>query len=483
MNEDLVVGIDLSTHGVKAQAIDERGDAVAETQATYDRVVAPGGVQEQPLEPVWKAVCEVLNRLTDETAPSPIAGLSITHQRGTVIALDSGGQPIGAAICDSDTRSWVQARRIQEKVGTNRLFQLTGCPPFPFNGLTKILWWRETFPDRVHRLGHWLSMQDWLVWRLTGELISSPGSAMRLGVLDIQHPWQYSEEILALTGIPESTLPRIAPFGVHLGRVRPTTRDETGLPDGLPVFASPGDQPAAVIGSGALADDLGLISLGTSFLSSFPCSEFGQILGDVSATMEVLPDSLYALEFGEGAGTNVLDWLRLTFLDLTQPYELDRLASTSPPGANGLMVFPHWWAIMDDQMAGSIDGLRSHHTRSDLVRATYESLVYELRRAWDRLEEWSGMTPLAAVTSGGGSSSRVLSQMIADVLKRPIQRSTLSECSARGAAVTAAYSLGWHNSIVDAARSMKPECDPVLPHQPMCDFYEKAYSEYCKRYG
>jgi sugar (pentulose or hexulose) kinase len=479
VTEELVIGIDLSTHGVKVLAVDAGGESHAEAHASYERVVAAGGVQEQPLEPVWQAVCQAVGMMMHSLPDrAKVVGLSVTHQRGTVVALDSSGQPMGAAICDSDTRSWPQANWLRTQVGAEHLYQLTGCPPFPFNGLSKMLWWCQTFPDQIHRLGHWLSMQDWLVWRLTGELMSSPGSAMRLGVLDIHNPQRYSDEVLSLADIPESTLPRLVPFGRCLGRIRPGPGREAGLPDGVPVFPSPGDQPAALIGSGALAADGALISLGTSFLTSFPLPEFVQTPAELPATLEVLPDGTYAMEFGEGAGTNVLDWLRVNLLGLSRVSDLDALASDSPPGANGLRVVPHWWAIMDDRRAGSIHGLHSHHTRSDLVRASFEGLVYELRNAWDRLEACNRVAPSEVAICGGASSSRYMAQMIANVFDRPVRRSDKVECSALGAAVTAAYALGWDESLVGAVEAMKPDSEVLLPDPPARDFYQRAYSAY-----
>ena len=479
MIDELVLGIDLSTHGVKVLAVDSGGRLHANAQAGYERYIAAGGVQEQPLEPVWEAVCRAISQLVSALPdPTRIAGLSITHQRGTLVVLDIHEQLLGPTICDSDTRSWAQAHWLQREVGGKRLYQLSGCPPLPFNGLTKILWWRQTHPEMTHQVGYWLSMQDWLAWRMTGKLTSSPGSALRLGVLNIQQPQQYSSEVLALAHIPVDTLLPLVPFGKSLGRIQSQPSKETGLPVGLPVFPSPGDQAAALMGSGALASCRALVNLGTSFLTSFSVDGFIEIPANIPATLEVLPDGIYALELGEGAGTNVLDWLRLNLLDLPSITALNDLAAASPAGANGLRVIPHWWAILDDQRQGVIEGLHSYHTRADLVRATFEGLVFELRRAWEKLEHCTMDSPRQLAVCGGASSNRLLCQMIADVLDRPLVLPVCRECSALGAAMSAACALGWYENITTAVERMSHSMETIRPQPADRDFYQQAYLNY-----
>jgi xylulokinase len=331
------------------------------------------------------------------------------------------------------------------------------------------------------RIGHWLSLQDWMVWMLTRVLKSSPGSAMRLGVLDIHHPWKYAPDVLELAGIAPNTLPPLANFKQVLGHVCHQASQETGLQQGTPVFPAPGDQPAAFAGSGALPQGAALASLGTSFLVSFAVDRFVPARAGGQYTLEVLPDGLYTLELGEGAGTNVLDWLRVNLLDIPSIKMLNELAAASPPGANDLHVIPHWWAILDEQRSGRIDGLRSHHTRADIVRAALESLVYELRHAWDKLVAASGISPQQIVVCGGAASNLILCQIIADVFACPILKPVTNEASALGAAISATLGLGWFETLDQAARVFS-HCQATLePDASNVTFYQSAYQDYLTR--
>jgi sugar (pentulose or hexulose) kinase len=479
MRNDLVLGIDLSTHAVKVVAVSADGELCAVSQSGYERLITAGGVQEQPLEPVWAAACQALHTVLDGLEHrTRIAGLSITHQRGTLIGIDIHGNPLGPAICDSDTRSWDQCRWLEKEVGGNWLYQRTGCPPMPFNGLTKILWWLREQPETGYQVAHWLSVQDWMVWKLSGALHSSPGSALRMGLLDIQQPLSYAGDVLSLTSIVPETLPSLVPFGHPLGTVSSNASNETGLPAGLPIFPAPGDQPAALAGSGALNIQAALANLGTSFLLSFPVDQFVPPLPTGRYTLEVLPGNTYALELGKGAGTNVLDWLRHNLLAVPGLAAFNELEASSPPGANGLYVVPHWWAIHDEQHAGRIEGLRSHHTRADVVRATLESLVYEIRRSWEELEMTGVLLPAQIVVCGGASNDEILCQIIADVLSLPVFRPVTTEASALGAAISAALGLDWFDNLKTAAAHMA-HCQKWLQPEPSrAAFYQDAYRNY-----
>ncbi len=478
---DLVLGIDLSTHGVKVLAVDATGKIHAQAEAGYARTVLPEGVQEQPLEPVEAAFFQAIRQVIKSLAPGErINGLAVTHQRGTVIGLDDDNLPLGPAVCDSDMRSWPQARSLADHIGAATLYERTGCPPLPFNGLTKILWWQQERPESARRVAHWISVQDWAVHLLTGELLTSPGSAMRMGVLDIHNPLSYATDLLEKLDIPLETFLPLRPFGQPIGFICSKAARTSGLPEALPVFPAPGDQPAAVLGTGALANLAAAINLGTSFLLSFPVNDYVPPSLNNLYTLEVLPDGCYALELGEGAGTNVLDWLRLTLLELPSVDSLNELAGKSQPGAHGLVVIPHWWAALNDKSAGVIYGLTSSHTRADLVRATLEGLAYEMRIMWEKLATASGSNPTQVYVCGGAARSDLLCNILAAVLDRPVQRGETAEASALGSAMAAAVGLRWFPNHSSAAKAFCRLETRFIPKQEECNYYRERYQNYLR---
>lgn len=475
---ELVLGIDLGTHGARALVVDNQGQVYGQGRAAYSRTVKAGGIQEQLLQPVWLGLCSAVAQAVSGLAnPDQVAGLAVTHQRGTVIALDKELQPLGPAMCDSDGRSLVQARWLANKIGPEWLYELTGCPPLAFNGLTKILWYHHERPQQAARVTLWASVQDWAVLRLTGQPVTSPGGALRLGIMDVRLGTGYAVELLAELGLDTSRFMPLLPFGQVLGYLQPSCSGLLNLKAGLPVFAAPGDQPAAVLGAGVIGRGDALVNLGTSFLTSFPLKEPAPARSGSLYTLELLPDGFYALELGSGAGTNILDWLRDSLFQLASDDEMNRLGNQSPPGANGVRVIPHWWTALGDQTTGAIQGLNSSHTRADIIRATLESLAYEVRRAWDQLSQAAGK-PERAALCGGASNWTLLCQLLANVLACPTYRLGNPEASALGAAISAALGLGWYSTAEAATQAMAKSADSFNPCVEDVDFYRLGYASY-----
>jgi sugar (pentulose or hexulose) kinase len=265
-----------------------------------------------------------------------------------------------------------------------------------------------------------------------------------------------------------------------LGALLPHVGDQLGLAPGTPVFASPGDQPAAVLGTGAAVRGDAAINLGTSFLTSFPLGAIETALakgGSVSCTLEVLSDDTYAVELGGGAGTNVLDWLRTALFDLPSVEALNALAESSVPGAHGITVLPNWWSALGGT-SGLIKGLRATHSRADIARATLEGLAYEVRWAWDRLAEAADAVPGSVALFGGASQHDLLCQTLADVLQRPTYRTATPEASALGAAIGAATGSGWFGSVQEAASHMAHSGRRFEPQAGSAEFFEDSYADY-----
>jgi len=476
---NIVLGIDLGTHGIRILAVDVSGRIHCQSARIYERIVRIGGIQEQPLEPVknalWTAIKEITNRLEPDVW---IKGIGITHQRGTVIGLDAVGQVVGNAICDSDTRSWKQAKQLQEVIGVEQLYLQTGCPPLPFNGLTKILYLFSEQPERADKVKTWASVQDWAVFQLTGSLNGSAASALRLGVLDVQNRHQYAKKLLMKLGLDLDGLPPILDFNTVLGRVSNEVSEQTGLPIGTPIFPVPGDQPASVLGCGKVEERVGVINLGTSFLVSFARENFPKNGFHHLCTAEILPEDWYALELGGGAGTNVLDWMRNELFQISSLSEFIALPNTSEPGANGLRIIPRWWSAFDKSVTGSIKGLQCCHTRGDMVRAAMEGLVCELKLSWEKLEQVVEDVPDTVVVFGGASQNNLLCQILADTLKKPVYRTRTTEASALGAALCASVGLGWYSSVAQAAEKLTGLCNQCEPNPRNFGLYQDIYSEY-----
>lgn len=474
--KQLVLGADVGTHGVRILAVSVPDCAVlAQSSRSCGRICAEG-VQELDMAEVERAFTGALEalKLPPDTV---VAGVGITHQRGTIVPVDGQCVPLANAFCDSDERALDEAGFREYGFDSAVYYERTGCPVVSFNGFAKILWCRKHRPDLYQTAAAWLSAQDYLLSRLLGRLQMSAGSVLRNGFLNIR---SRLPDIRLLSDAPFLQGP-CAAVGACVGLVSENWAARFPFLRGAKLFAVPGDQPAAVLGSGVLRCTTMAMNLGTTFVTSTITETVPQDR-TCMVTVEVLPFGLYAPEFGTGAGGQFLDFLTGLFYGQTPRNAdtwsmLDHEAAEAPPGADGLQIVPLLWQATSAGIEGRIAGLRPFHNRAHLLRAAYEGLAYEARLSVDKL---AGCTtvPQRLRVFGGLSGCDTFLKILSSVLGIPVEAAGQKQSSAFGAALTCAAGLGY-------ARSM--EQLRQFPAQPRCThhpigkergFYETEYKRY-----
>lgn len=472
----VVLGADAGTHGVRILALRLPDCAViAQSASGYSRRLA-AGVQEleaRDLEQAFFTALEALELPADTVA----AGLGVTHQRGTMIPVDSDCRPLAPAFCDSDERAAdVQGYRACG-VDPAAYYRRSGCPVVSFNGFSKILWCRQNRPELWRQAAAWLSPQDYLLSRLSGRLQLSEGSALRSGFLDIHRREVWRD---LLPGAPFLELDCTA-VGTACGTAAPDWAERYPVLRGALLFAVPGDQPAAFLGSGAGGGAMAM-NLGTTFVasaaSSCPPDDPTALI-----TTEVLPLGRYAPEFGTGAGGQFLDFLTGLLLgsvpdSAEQWARLDAEAAAVPAGAQGLQIVPLLWQATSAGVEGRITGFRPFHTRGHFFRAAYEGLAWEARMSLEKLAAACGARPEALRVFGGLSGCPGFLQILASVTGIPVEASGQRQASAFGAGLTCALGLGILTD-ADALRAAAgaPGCIRY-PKREEQAYYEQRFQTY-----
>ena len=464
---NLVLGLDAGTHGVRVLAYDAvRRSVIASAGRDYPRICA-AGVQEMSPEVLWEmcglALGDVLEKLP---AGATVDALGITHQRGTVIPVDHTGKALGPALCDSDSRAATAEELISLGMEPGAYYQRTGCPFVSFNGMAKILWARLHDPDLYARAAAWLSPQDYLVTALTGRLTVTEGSASRNGYLSI---W---DRTLARDLFPGAAFLQwdCVPVGECCGTV---SADAFAALAGTRVIAVPGDQPAAVIGSGAAAEGALAMNLGTTFVASL-CHDVPVLDPGGLVTAEVLPQGGYAMEFGTGCGGQFMDWIARMLLDGTAADKtfwqtLDARAADAPAGADGLRVVPLLWQVTSPGICGAIRNLGAHHTRAHLVRASYEGLACEAAMSIEKVEGCVGARPDTLRVFGGMSANDRFLQILASLTGKQVTAAEETQSSALGAALTAALAGGWFETLAQASAAAGASARRFMPEKEAYD--------------
>lgn len=417
----LVAGVDSSTSACKIEIRDaDTGELVASGRAPHPATHPPRS--EQHPSAWWQAFRDAFAQAGREVDAIAVAG----QQHGLVVT-DDADEILRPAKLWNDTESAPDAQELVAELGAEAWAEACGSVPLASFTITKLRWLRRCEPDVFARIRRLALPHDWLTSQLTGQHTTDRGDASGTGWWSPSEN-RYRFDLLALV---DDTLAWDDMVPTVLGPAEAAGRwDDTLVGPGT------GDNMAAALGLGLRPGDLAL-SLGTSgtafTVSASPVADpTGIVAGFADATGRYLP-LVCTLN-----ATKVTDAVaRLLGIDAE---ELDALALDAEPGAGGLVLVPH----LDGERTpnrpdatGTLTGVRSDVTRSQLARAAVEGVVCNLLAGADDLPAADGRVVLI----GGGARSGAFRQVVADLLGRPVVVPEEDELVARGAAVQAAAVL------------------------------------------
>jgi sugar (pentulose or hexulose) kinase len=490
MAPECVVGIDIGTTSSRVNLYDVDGTLLAEGTASHQVSHPHPGWAEEDAADWWQAVCAASAEALEQFLQprSRIAGLAITSMRQTFICLDRHLQPLRPGILWYDTRHAAQVDWVRSHIGSQTVYRLTGSPPGR-RAIYKAMWLKEHEPDVYHATAHILFVPDYVLLRLTGQLMTTPGVSCASGCLDVAAKTRWASDFIVQCGVhPDKWLPDIRLPGTVAGYVTEEAAAETGFLAGTPVVLAAGDQACGNLGVGVCQPGLLGINGGTSCALQTP-SESLPLDEAMSAFVDFSPAGYYVAENGITSGTAALtEWFRDGFGqpesaragDESELWEmLYDLASEAPPGNMGLMLVPYLRGangpLWDPRARGVLVGLLTGHGRPHLMRALLEGLAYESRRILESMERGTGEPIHAVRTYGGASQNDLWNSIFSDVLGRPVAATTEPAPVSLGAAIAAGYGVGLYASPVDAAQGMVRIRTQYEPDPDRTALYEDLY--------
>lgn len=480
MAQDVVIGIDCSTTATKAVAWDREGHLVAEGRATFAELTPHPGWHEQDAEDWRRGVREALSALTADLDATPVA-LAITHQRESFVPLDANGKPLRNGILWNDGRCREQLRTLAGRVGAANVHKITGRPLSMTQSLGKLLWVHENEPEALERAERVVEVHAYVVADLTGEWVTSSGSADSMGIYDMEAD-EWHAGLVEEVGLRMDQLVATRPPGAPLGEVRAEYAEAVGLPAGLPVYAGIGDGQAACLGAGVHRPGLSYFNLGTA-VTGGPISSSYVTTPSCRTIYGGIPGT-FVMEHVLRGGVATVAWFMEQFEDGGGAETFDRYEQQMaqlPPGSEGLVVVPYWNTVMnphwDPEASGITLGWRTHHTKAHFLRAIEEGILFEHRLAMDGIMDATGERIEAHIMLGGGSSSDQWCQMAADVLNTEMRRASTVEATCLGAGILAAAGVGWLDDVESAAEAMTGTTDTFTPDAGRAERYDTLYSD------
>jgi xylulokinase len=484
MSRDLVIGVDASTTGAKAVVWSPDGTPLSQAKSTYPLSTPQPGWGEQNAEDWWAATSSAVRRAVQTVDTSRIAAISITHQRETFVCVDRENKPLRPAML------WLDSRAISEveEFGSDRVHEITGKPVNLTPAWYKLLWLQKNEPETLERTARVTDVHGFIVNRLTGDWITSYGSADPLGIVDMKS-FDYSDELLDLAQLTREKFPSLAAPGDIIGTVSDAVAEELGLPKNLPVVAGVGDGQSAQLGTGGVFPGTYYLNLGSGVVSGTISDKYA-----FDKAFRVLAAGVpgkYTFETFIGGGTFNLQWFIEKFagvdtkalgLELTPEQVLETAAAQLKPGSEGLMALPYWTGALtpfwDHHARGALIGFTGRHGKSHVYRAMLEGIAFEQRFLTEGAESATNAKASEIIALGGGSRNKVWCQIIADVMQRPVKVVRESESTCLGAGMLAAAAVGIHKNIELAARSMSGVSSVFEPESSNIGVYQELYEAY-----
>ncbi len=379
------LGMDVGTGGTRAVIVDANGKLISGASSEHApfRTPHPGWAEQDP-EDWWRAAQEAI-RGAIAAAPEPhqpIAAIGLTGQMHGAVMLDENGKVLRPSLIWCDTRTQPECDWLNEKIGYDRLIELTCNPALPNFTLTKLLWVKTHEPEIFAKIRHILCPKDYVRYRLTGEFAIDVQEASGTLLLDVTHR-RWSKEVAEAAGIPESWLPKVYESPEVCARISESAAGATGLKAGTPVVAGAGDQGAGAVGMGILQPGSVSATIGTSgVVFAATANPTKDPKGRLHTFCHAVPGVWHVMGVTQSAGLS-FRWLKETFF-ATQDYDtLKAAAAKVPAGSEGLEWAPYLLGErtphLDPEVRAAFARISTIHTAAHFVRAVLEGVAYSLK--------------------------------------------------------------------------------------------------------
>src|SRR5215813_6217226 len=487
-----VLGIDIGTGGTRALIIDKSGKVISSATEEHEPFASPQiGWAEQKPEDWWRATGIAVRKALGSAGlgGDAIACVGFSGQMHGAVMLDDADAVVRPALIWCDVRTEKQCQDFTEKVGAERLIQLTCNPALPNFTLTKFLWVRENEPKNWRRVKSVMLPKDYVRFRLTGDRAIDMADASGTLLLDVTNR-QWSQEILAAAEMDESLLPKLYESPDVCGQVSAAGAAATGLKAGTPVVAGAGDQAAGATGMGIVTPGAVSATIGTSGVV-FAATDRPALdaKGRLHTFCHAVPGRWHVMGVTQAAGLS-LRWFRDRFGagadDGRDPYErLTAEAAKVSPGSDGLLWAPYLMGErtphLDPNARGALIGLTASHARGHVVRSILEGVAFSLKDSFTLLAEMK--VPVTKIRlGGGGARSPLWRQIQADVYGHEVEIVEAEEGAAYGAAILAGVGAKIWSSVDEACRNVVRVKTTVLPNRESAQIMRQQYSIYRRVY-
>jgi len=469
--------LDQGTTSTRFIVFDSAGRVVSAAQREHRQIYPqPGWVEHDPEEILRSAQAVMGEAMAGRgLAATHLAAIGITNQRETTVVWNRRtGKPVSHAIVWQDTRTSDYVSELARQGGQDRFRAKTGLPLSTYFSSWKIRWILDHIPESREQseAGDLLfgNIDTFLVWHLTGGPdggihVTDVTNASRTQLMNLS-TLAWDKELLDAFGIPAAILPKICSSSEVYGEVK------EGSVCGVRIAGILGDQQAALVGQACFHPGEAKNTYGTGcFLlmntGEQPVQSKCGLITTVAFKFGNKP-AHYALEGSIAITGALVQWLRDNLGLIGTSSEIEALGRSVAdnggvyfvPAFSGLYA-PYW----KHNARGVITGLTRYANKGHLARAVLEATAFQTREVVEAMEKDCGASLEVLRVDGGMVENDLLMQFQADVLNRPVVKSSINETTSLGAAYAAGLAVGFFKNTEDlcqkwtAARTWTPNLD------------------------
>lgn len=483
MEKKYVLACDIGTTSMKAVIVDFDGNVICDFNEDYPLIQLKPGWAEQDPEVLWKAVCTATKGVVAKAGinKKEVKGIVFAAPWKNIIPIDKDGNVLRNSIIWMDARANEQAARLNEAAG---FFIGTGQEYWP-----RLMWLKENEPEIWEKADIIMGINTFFKWKATGQIFTEPSDDFIHA--DNENTQKYFDQVIEFAGLKEDLhkFPESKLSTEKVGNLTIKAADEMGLSVGTPVFGGFGDLPAITIGTGCCQVNNLHMYFGTS---SWLVAIIKERIKDFAPQYFIFDPTHDGAMFALQTGCFAFDWAvnqfynaeKLILKDDIYKFVNNDMKDIEAGSMN--LIATHWLNGELPPLAKNakavIFNLTSNHDRRHIVKAVMESICYTHRRYVEHYQRYTGNKLESIRVVGGGATSDLWMQILADVLQIKIEvPENPRYTGAMGSYYCAMIGLGYmenYDSVYDAVKISKV----FMPEKDNAEIYNKLYNIYLKLY-
>ena len=496
-----LMAIDGGTGSIRAIIFDLAGRQIAVEQREWTHLEDPRfpGSMDFDVNRNFQLTVECIRGAIDRAGiqADEIHALATTSMREGFVLYDRNNREIWAcANVDARAGQEVSALKSISPGIEEQIYRVSG-QTFALGALPRLLWVKNNLPDVYEQAAAITMLNDWIVFRLTGELSVEPSNASTTGIFNLeQRNWDLN--IVRSCGLRDDLFPRVYESGSVVGKISAQAAESTGLSTACLVIAGGGDAQLGSVGVGAVSPGQAAL-----FGGSFWQLEYNTThpVTDPACRMRVnchAVPGMWQYELIAFFPGLVMRWFRNAFCQAERMMEqqsgvdayylLDKQAERVPPGSHGMlctfsdaMNYIAWKHAAPSFINFAID---DRFDRNVFYRAILENAALVALGHKKMIEAFTGDTISQLVFASGASNSKLWSSIVADTMGIPVSVPVIKEATALGTAILAGVGSGIYGSVQEASQSLckiEKTYEPNLKHhQCYTELFDRWQSVYAK---